>query len=174
MATSTVGSPSISGISASRRLGEGTIEVYTGNVVRYLKFCKTDRPTEDNYIKFKESLHSWKLSRSTINQYGYSIAAYHKMIGNEVKTQAPIARQTKSCRSTSRQMKWTRYSFSVIENIKHLAMMETLFYGCLRVSELCNLNDEDLDLNSLTIRINNGKGGKSAIVYISDRLCQMS
>jgi integrase/recombinase XerD len=58
--------------------------------------------------------------------------------------------------------------FSVIENIKRLAMLETLFYGCLRVSELCNLNDEDLDLNSLTLRVNNGKGGKSAIVYISD------
>lgn len=24
---------------------EGTIEMYTGNVVCYLKFCKTDRPT---------------------------------------------------------------------------------------------------------------------------------
>lgn len=58
--------------------------------------------------------------------------------------------------------------FSVIENIKRLAMLETLFYGCLRVSELCNLNDEDLDLNSLTIRINNGKGGKSGMAYIND------
>ena len=85
MATSTVLLPSISGISASGDSGESTIEVYTGNVVRYLKFCKTDRPTEDNYIKFKESLHSWKLSRSTINGSGYSIAAYHKMIGNKVR-----------------------------------------------------------------------------------------
>ena len=43
--------------------------------------------------------------------------------------------------------------FSKINNIKHLAMLQTLFYGYLRASELCNLNDEDLDLNNLAIRI---------------------
>jgi integrase/recombinase XerD len=58
--------------------------------------------------------------------------------------------------------------FSVIYNIKHLAMLKTLFYGCLRASELCNLNDEDVDLKSLTIRIREGKGGKDGIVYISN------
>ncbi|MGD0953433.1 MAG: hypothetical protein ABR985_13755 [Methanotrichaceae archaeon] len=36
--------------------------------------------------------------------------------------------------------------FSVIANIKHLAMFQTLFYGCLRATELCNLDDEDVDL----------------------------
>lgn len=57
--------------------------------------------------------------------------------------------------------------FSKINNIKHLAMLQTLFYGYLRASELCNLNDEDLDLNNLAIRIVSGKGGRDGITYIS-------
>jgi len=39
-----------------------------------------------------------------------------------------------------------------ITSIKHLAMLQTLFYGCLRAFELCNLDNCDLDLKSLTLR----------------------
>ena len=46
-------------------------------------------------------------------------------------------------------------------------MLNTLFYACLRASELCALNDEDLDLKSQTIHISNGKGGKEAVTPIS-------
>lgn len=46
-------------------------------------------------------------------------------------------------------------------------MLKTLFYGCLRASELCALTDEDLDLKSLTIRIRNGKNGRESIIPIS-------
>ena len=58
--------------------------------------------------------------------------------------------------------------FSVCTNIKHLSMLQTMFYACLRVSELCNLDDPDLDLKAMTIRIRDGKGGKEAIAYITD------
>ena len=57
--------------------------------------------------------------------------------------------------------------FSGCYNLKHLAMLQTLFYGCLRASELCSLDDSDLDLKSLSLRVE-GKGGKEAIAYITD------
>ena len=57
--------------------------------------------------------------------------------------------------------------FSVITNIKHLAMLSTLFYGCLRASELCGLNDDNLDLDRQTIRVA-GKGGKDGFACIND------
>ena len=57
--------------------------------------------------------------------------------------------------------------FSAIPNLKHLCMIKTLFYACLRASELCALNDEDVDLKTQTIHISNGKGGKEAITPIS-------
>jgi integrase/recombinase XerD len=57
--------------------------------------------------------------------------------------------------------------FNVCHNLKHLAMLQTLFFGSLRASELCKLDDGDLDLKALTLRVE-GKGGKEALVYITD------
>jgi integrase/recombinase XerD len=58
--------------------------------------------------------------------------------------------------------------FSVCHNIKHLAMLQTMFFGCPRASELCHLDDGDLDLKNLNIRVREGKGGRDGIVFISN------
>jgi len=57
--------------------------------------------------------------------------------------------------------------FSVISNIKHLAMLQTAFFAALRASELCNLDVSDIDLKNLTIRVNAGKRGKDGICLIN-------
>lgn len=143
---------------------ETTILSYEGNLKRYLKFVQTEYPSEEDYIKFRESLHSWKKARSTLNQYGYAIKAYHEMIGRPIKhTRIEPNNQIPYYFSSEDVGK----IFDEVNNIKHLAILQTLFYGCLRANELCNLNDEDLDLNSLAIRINCGKGGKDGITYVS-------
>ena len=41
--------------------------------------------------------------------------------------------------------------FNEINNIKHLAMFKTAFYACLRASELCNLDLEDINLDKLSL-----------------------
>jgi integrase/recombinase XerD len=146
-------------------LREGTIENYIGNVQRYIKFAGTDHPSEDDYARFRESLHSWKLSRSTLNQYGYATKAYHKMLGNEVEFKRIEPNNHIPLYFSADDVDRI---FDTIRNLKHLAMLKVLFYGCLRATELCNLNDEDVDLQTLTLRINNGKGGKDGIVYITD------
>ncbi len=56
--------------------------------------------------------------------------------------------------------------FSVINNFKHYVMLNTLFYGCLRVSELCALNDDDVDFDTLSLRVY-GKGGRYGIALIN-------
>jgi site-specific recombinase XerD len=48
----------------------------------------------------------------------------------------------------------------------HPAMLQTLFYACLRASELCALTDESVDLNTLTLRFN-GKGEHDGLACIS-------
>ena len=47
------------------------------------------------------------------------------------------------------------------------AVVSTLYYSGLRRFEMCNLTLEDIDFNECTIRVVNGKGGKSAIVPVS-------
>lgn len=47
-------------------------------------------------------------------------------------------------------------------------MLKTMFYASLRASELCNLDDSDINLKALTIYVRCGKGGKDASVLITD------
>jgi integrase len=41
--------------------------------------------------------------------------------------------------------------FDACINFEHYAMLQTIFYACLVARELCNLDDKDLDLKTLTI-----------------------
>ena len=58
--------------------------------------------------------------------------------------------------------------FDQINNIKHLAMFKTAFYACLRASELCNLDVEDINLDKLSLIVRDGKGSKTSVVYLSE------
>lgn len=158
-----------------RYLGEqglrvSTIEEYTGNAKRYLLFANTDRPSIEDYESFRESMYEWKLSRSTINQYNYAIRAYHRMMGGDISI-TRLEPNNKIPHFFSAEEIYT--IFSVIPNLKHIAMLKTLFYACLRASELCALNDEDIDLKSQTIHISSGKGGKEAVTPISSDCCEV-
>lgn len=42
----------------------------------------------------------------------------------------------------------------------------------LRISELCNLNVNDLDLRAMTVRVRSGKGGKSRVSYMTPPCCE--
>jgi integrase/recombinase XerD len=50
------------------------------------------------------------------------------------------------------------------DNVQHALMLRLLFYTGVRVSELCNLRVEDVDLENCKIRVNQGKGGKDRFV----------
>ena len=142
---------------------ESTIENYIGNIKRYLAFSGTDRPSLQDWEHFRNHLHDMRLARSTLNQYAYAARAYHAMLGEDlhVKRLEPH-NEIPYYFDEDDVIK----IFAAINNLKHLAMLETLFYTHLRASELTNLNDEDLDLKSLTIRIREGKGGRVGIAYI--------
>jgi integrase/recombinase XerD len=133
-------------------------------VGKFLEFAQNDAPHVDDFEKFREILNEKKLSRSSINNYCFAIKRYYEMCGKSIDF------------NFVRPMNTIPYFFdendidkifSACNNLKHLAMLQTLFYGCLRASELCSGDDCDLDLKSLTLRVE-GKGGKEAIAYITD------
>jgi integrase/recombinase XerD len=144
---------------------EATIITYLGNVHRFLRFAETVHPSTNDLEQFRNHLTEKKSSRSTKNQYNYSIRAYHTMLGEtiEMKRLEP---------NNEIPYYFERDDiikiFSVISNIKHLAMLQTAFFAALRASELCNLNVSDIDLKNLTIRVNAGKRGKNGICLINN------
>lgn len=50
------------------------------------------------------------------------------------------------------------------DDVQHALMLRLLFYTGVRVSELCNMQTGDVDLENCKIRINQGKGSKDRYV----------
>lgn len=137
---------------------------YTFRVKNYLQFAGTSRPTQETLDEFRQVLHNRGLKRSTINGYSIAIKAYHKMYGETV---------TYKFLKVSDQIPYffteedVTKIFNSIKKFNHFVMFNVLFYGALRVSELCSLDIDDIDLESLTIRVREGKGGTYGIALMS-------
>lgn len=52
-------------------------------------------------------------------------------------------------------------------SLRDRAIIEVLLSSGVRVNELCNLDRNDVDLNTLKLKVRNGKGSKDRITYIS-------
>lgn len=144
---------------------DSTIDSYLGHICRYLKFAGTDRPPIDSAIQFKEILQDKRLARSTLNNYSFAISKYHEMLGEEVSF--PFLKRNDELPYYFGEDDVQKI-FDCCTNLKHYAMLQTLFYGCLRASEVCNLDDQDIDLKTLTLQIRGGKGGRDGIAFLSN------
>jgi integrase/recombinase XerD len=146
-------------------LRPSSIPMYVLHVGKYLEFSGTDSPSVDDFAKFRDQLHDRKLSRSTINNYSFSIRKYHEMLGQDVNFTFIKPNNTIPYYFDESDV---AEIFNKCNNLKHLAMLKTMFYASLRASELCNLDDTDVDLKTLTIYVRGGKGGKDGLVFITD------
>lgn len=61
-------------------LRPSSIPMYVLHVGKYLEFSRTDAPSVDDFARFRDHLHDRKLSRSTINNYSFSIRKYHVIV----------------------------------------------------------------------------------------------
>lgn len=150
-------------------LRASTIEMYVFRVGKYLEFAKTDIPSVDDFAKFSDILNERRLSRSTVNNYLFAIKKYHELIGGP-QIEFTFIKPDNHIPYHFDEDDIARI-FYVCSNIKHLAMLMTLFYAGLRANELCELDDSDLDLKSLILRVR-GKGGKEAMCYLNNEAAQ--
>lgn len=130
-----------------------------------MEFAQIHKPSPEMLEKFRVMLHVRKLARQTINNYMIACKCFHVMLG--AKILIPFLKISDTIPYYFSQDDVTRI-FASCRNLKHYTMLNVLFYGCLRVSELCNLNEDDVDLNVLTLRIKDSKGGREALVLINE------
>jgi integrase/recombinase XerD len=57
-----------------------------------------------------------------------------------------------------------------IESLKHRAVVMTTYGAGLRISEVCNLQVEDIDSARMTIRVRHGKGNQARYVLLPERV----
>ena len=118
-------------------LRESTVEDYTARVGRFLRYAQDFQPSVDVAKSFRELLVARNLARSTINNYSFAIKSYSKMVGIEIDF--PFLDRNDNLPYYFDEDDVLKI-FGSCRNLKHLAMLKTLFYGCLRASELCKLD----------------------------------
>lgn len=71
------------------------------------------------------------------------------------------------CAYKTRDANTSKQSYSYKSNLRDIAVLELLFATGMRVSELCSISTETIDMNDGTIRIY-GKGAKERIIQIGN------
>lgn len=144
---------------------QSTVDDYLSRVERYFEFCGDKEPSPEMAQEYRDRLLDRNLSNSSVANYSYAIKSFHKMLGQDIKFPHLKRANEIPYYFTSSEV---NKIFDKINNIKHLAMFKIAFYACLRASELCNLDVEDINLDKLALVVKNGKGGKTSICYLSE------
>ncbi|MAE87128.1 MAG: integrase [Flammeovirgaceae bacterium] len=160
---------------ASQRYSESTVNSYRYMFREFLKYLYP-RPLykvqlEDiqryHYLLVKEK----GVSRSYQNQSINAIKFYLEHVLGKDKTTYELERP-KKVQQLPRvlSLEEVKSVFNQVDNLKHRAILMTIYSAGLRVGELVNLKVADIDSHGMRIWIREGKGVKDRITVLSPKL----
>jgi len=138
-----------------------------GNVIMagwIIKWCNNLHPTKEEVEKFREWLINKNYSKSTIRNMLFAMEHYFRFSGKEVHFDKPRMKRGLPHFLTEKDVQQLLF---VIDSYRDFAIVSVLAYSGVRVSELCNLDVEDIDYQNRTLRVRHGKGDKDRDVVIS-------
>ncbi len=176
-------------IEGVRRLSFNTVKSYRKDIEQFIDFCSNKNiylpaQVNENTIRlFLMLLTEQNIERKSISRKLSALRGFFKFIKSESNLSINPLSQIKNPKA--KKILPETLSSSLIEEIFEILNKEEgnknkflykvifdLLYGCaLRVSELCNLNIEDIDLNTKTVRVF-GKGSKHRIVPLGEKTIQ--
>ena len=159
-----------------RNYSPHTVKYYLNIIKQYVIWL--DVPLEqatvqkvDAYIDY---LHRKRMHPSSINLYLVIIRVFYDYLRYEERVDLtnPVKRNRrlrvpKPLPRCLRDQEVERL-FGVIKNKRDIAMFKLMLRCGLRVEEVSNLSLGDIDLKRRRIIVQQGKGGKDRVVYISD------
>ncbi|MCX7876289.1 MAG: tyrosine-type recombinase/integrase [Melioribacteraceae bacterium] len=173
-------------LSGVNRASNNTVQAYKKDIEQFISFCNekgiiylsdVKEKTIKNFIMF---LSSEKSEKTTISRklsslrklFEYAIKNNFIDFNPIMKIQNPkVKRKLPSTLNLDSYLEIYKLITKENENLeaKKLIAIFELLYGCaLRVSELCSLNIENLDMPNETLRVI-GKGSKTRIVPIGKK-----
>jgi len=168
-----------------KNLSPNTIDAYQRDLKRYLDFLEIDENLTDlnnikqkhvrKYIRILNDVH---LSVTSINRAFSSIRSFHNYLSGEeiIKTNPVLLLDTPKAPRKLPIVLSPQEIDAILDvvdiskdlGIRDLAVLEILYSGGLRVSELCDLKLTDILLNAEMLRIT-GKGNKQRLVPLGPR-----
>jgi integrase/recombinase XerD len=151
-----------------------THEAYIRAVVGLAKYYRRspDQLTHDEVQAYLAHLHQHrKLAWSSCSQAAHAFRfLYHVTLGHaRAQFQVPAPRQPQKLPEIlSREEVWRL--FNACPRVRDRLLLATTYAAGLRVSEVVHLKVSDLDVDRMTVRIEQGKGARDRYVPLSPRL----
>jgi len=148
-----------------------TIKNYINHVSRFAKFYNKS-PQFLKEKEIREYLHycitEKKLSEGTVNYINSSLKFFYTKTLNRYwnMDKIPRIKEPKKLPSVLSPQE-VKSIFDATENLKHKAILMTVYSAGLRVSEVCNLKITDIDSKNMQILIREGKGKKDRYSLLS-------
>jgi site-specific recombinase XerD len=159
-----------------RNYSPHTVKYYLNIIKQYVIWLNVplEQATVEKVDAYIDYLHRKRMHPSSINLYLVIIRVFYDYLRYEEKIDLtnPVKRNRrlrvpKPLPRSLRDQEVERL-FGVIESKRDIAMFKLMLRCGLRVEEVSNLSVGDIDLKRGRIIVQQGKGGKGRVVYISD------
>src|SRR6202008_870637 len=176
-----------------KNLSPSTLKAYDGDLKQFAKFLAVPNLGADTaqvgkpvLRDFFQHLFSCLMAKSVKRKVATLKALFRYLVREEIVLSNPFHSMDIQIREPRRlprtvplptlrrlfkslyQMKASEASESAERRlVRDIAVLELLFATAARISEICNLRSEDVDLGRGRIRIA-GKGGRERLIHISD------
>lgn len=167
---------------------ENTVTTYLRQLLDYNKWYRQSfaeaapkellRPTLLDYRSYL--IVSKKLKEPSINSHLSALRCYNEyLVVKGVQDQIVIAKRdymkcqveyASPSKVSREQVEQLRQKILVNDGVRNYAIITLMAYGGLRISEVCSAKLENLNLISGELRITNGKGSKTRIVYLNEKI----
>jgi site-specific recombinase XerD len=148
-----------------RGISRTTARMRTLLVRKFLRETRTLVPNKEQVQAVKEKRLMEGYHRGYVINICIALANYGEFIGVDLKVKPPSQDNRKVPRFMTEQE--VQAFLFCIDSLRDRALFTVLAYTGLRCAELCSLRHEDVAFEAKGIMVQNGKGGKSMEVPIS-------
>jgi integrase/recombinase XerD len=139
---------------------------YFYSVRKFVRWAYTDDPTETGATEYYHYLQEQGYANSTIANIVYALNHYFQFLGKKIKLKQPKSHRRQPNFLTVEE---AQDLVKVVPNLRDRAIVMALLYSGMRVSELCNLDFDDLHLEDQEIIVKDTKTYHDRKVVISEK-----
>jgi integrase/recombinase XerD len=149
-----------------KRISDGVARNYCYSVGRFLRRVNTTNPDKKDAVKYYDALLKEGKKASTVMNVLAALRHYYHFIDKDLDLRPPKQHVKQINFLTVVEAKSLLYK---IDNYRDYAMVLVMLYGGLRVSEVCNLDREDIDFEEFTISVRNTKNRRDRTVMVTEK-----
>lgn len=160
-----------------RSYSERTIETYCSILTKMFSYFNVDASKVTNqqiqyYIQY--CVIRLKYSDSYQNQLINAVKLFYKIVFCRIVKPAYITRPKRKRRLPEvLSQHEVKQIIQSIDNLKHKAIIATIYYLGLRISECINLKISDIDSKRMIVRVHQSKGNKDRYIPLNVQLLQI-